>query len=248
MSTDPLTDETSGSDDTLTLTLDELTERVGMSVRNIRFYTTRGLVPPPLRHGRSGLYTADHVVRLELLQELQSHGFTLAAIERYLSAIPADASPETVAMHRALLAPWSADGRDEMDRAELERRTGRTLSEADVHQLEQFAVIVPSGEGTWLVSATYLSIGIGLIDLGFPVEAAAATREIYQRHGRQMAEELSEVFRTQVRPAYEATGASHEQIRSVLERIKPLSIASIVAAYEEAVEDLRRKSAARKGR
>ena len=37
------------------LTLDELTTRVGMSVRNIRFYTTKGLVPPPLRRGRSGL-------------------------------------------------------------------------------------------------------------------------------------------------------------------------------------------------
>ena len=40
---------------TLTLlTLEELTERVGMSVRNVRFYTTRGLVPPPIRRGRSG--------------------------------------------------------------------------------------------------------------------------------------------------------------------------------------------------
>ena len=30
------------------LTLDELCERVGMSVRNVRFYTTKGLVPPPI--------------------------------------------------------------------------------------------------------------------------------------------------------------------------------------------------------
>ena len=37
------------------LTLDELTERVGMSVRNVRFYTTKGLVPPPIRRGRSRL-------------------------------------------------------------------------------------------------------------------------------------------------------------------------------------------------
>ena len=67
------------------LTLDELADRVGMSVRNIRFYTTRGLVPPPLRRGRSGYYTADHVARLELVRELQAHGFTLAAIEKYVA-------------------------------------------------------------------------------------------------------------------------------------------------------------------
>ena len=59
------------------LTLDELTNRVGMSVRNVRFYTTKGLVPPPIRRGRSGYYTPDHVARLQLVQELQGHGFTL---------------------------------------------------------------------------------------------------------------------------------------------------------------------------
>ena len=53
------------------LTLDELVDRVGMSVRNIRFYTSRGLVPPPLRRGRSGFYGPDHVARLELVRALQ---------------------------------------------------------------------------------------------------------------------------------------------------------------------------------
>src|SRR5690349_25110302 len=88
------------------LTLDELTARVGMSVRNVRFYTSKGLVPPPIRRGRSGYYSADHVARLELVRELQSHGFTLAAIERYVAQIPTNASPEDVALHRAMLAPW----------------------------------------------------------------------------------------------------------------------------------------------
>src|SRR5687767_2494722 len=91
------------------LTLEELTNRVGMSVRNVRFYTTKGLVPPPIRHGRSGYYTPDHVARLELVQELQSHGFTLAAIERYVSRIPDDASPEDIALHRTMLAPWQVE-------------------------------------------------------------------------------------------------------------------------------------------
>ena len=58
------------ADPEVLLTLDELTARVGLSVRNVRFYTSRGLVPPPLRQGRSGYYTAEHVARLELVQEL----------------------------------------------------------------------------------------------------------------------------------------------------------------------------------
>ena len=63
----------------------------------------------PIRRGRSGYYTADHVARLELVQELQSHGFTLSAIEKYVARIPDDASPETIALHRTLLAPWMAE-------------------------------------------------------------------------------------------------------------------------------------------
>ena len=98
------------------LTLDELTERVGTSVRNIRFYTSRGLVPPPIRRGRSGYYSADHVARLELVRELQGHGFTLAAIEKYVERIPADATPSDIALHLSLLAP--VEGERHVDVAE----------------------------------------------------------------------------------------------------------------------------------
>lgn len=229
-----------------TLTLDELTDRVGMSVRNIRFYTSKGLVPPPIRHGRSGYYTVDHVVRLELMAELQAHGFTLAAIEKYLSRIPADATPETIALHRTLLAPWSSDSAEVMSREELDRRAGRPLAPEDLRALEELAVLAPGPDGFYAVNSTYLSIGVGLLDLGFPIEAAQATREIYLAHGRAIAEELTEVFRSKVKPALEETGTSPEQMREVIEKIKPLSIASLVAAYEAAVEDMRREAIARR--
>src|SRR5215213_11083007 len=104
------------------MTLDELTRRVGMSVRNIRFYTTKGLVPPAIRRGRNGYYGPDHLARLELVRELQAHGFTLSAIEGYLENIPSDATPEQVALHRTLLAPWMADRPEELDREALELR------------------------------------------------------------------------------------------------------------------------------
>src|SRR4051794_41694418 len=106
------------------MTLDELTRRVGMSVRNIRFYTTKGLVPPPIRRGRSGYYSLDHVARLELVSELQAHGFTLSAIEKYVARIPHDASPETIALHRTLLAPWMAELPETLTRRDPTRRGG----------------------------------------------------------------------------------------------------------------------------
>ena len=223
------------------LTLEELTTRVCMSVRNIRFYTSKGLVPPPIRRGRSGFYTADHVSRLELVRELQSHGFTLSAIEKYLAAVPEDATPEQIALHRTMLAPWQAEAVVELTTEELGARAGRTLTPDDLQLLGALGIVRGAGEDRWAVTPTQLAVGVGLIDLGFPTETAVAAAGVYARHGREVAEELNELFRTQVWPAYKEAGASAETIREVVERIKPLSIASLVSAYEQAMDETRRE-------
>jgi DNA-binding transcriptional MerR regulator len=228
------------------LTLNELTNRVGMSVRNVRFYTTKGLVPPPIRRGRSGYYTPDHVARLELVQELQSHGFTLAAIERYVANIPDDATPEDIALQRTMLAPWQQEAPLEMSREELDGRAGRTLTPEDLTTLTALGVLTPSRRGRHRVLVSQLSIALGLLDLGFPTEAAQAAAEVYAAHGRAIAEELYEVFRTKAWPVYQESGASPERVRQVVERLKPLSVASLVAAYESAMDDTKREGIARR--
>jgi DNA-binding transcriptional MerR regulator len=219
-----------------------------MSVRNIRFYTTKGLVPPPIRRGRSGYYTADHVARLQLVQELQGHGFTLSAIERYVAGIPAGASPEDIALHRAMLAPWMADSWEELSRAELDQRAGRTLSAPDLETLAALGVVQPAGRGRVRVSMSQLGVGLGLLDLGYPIEAARAAAEVYAVHGRAIAEELYELFRTRVWPVYKEQGVSPETIQEVVERLKPLSIASLVQAYEAGMDDLRRTNIDKRAR
>jgi DNA-binding transcriptional MerR regulator len=228
------------------LTLQELTERVAMSVRNVRFYTSRGLVPPPIRRGRSGFYSADHVARLELVQELQSHGFTLAAIEKYVAGIPASATPEDIALHRTMLAPWQAEPPVQLTRAELDRRAGRTLDTEDLATLATLGIVTPAARGRYRVAVSHLSVGLGLLDLGFPPEAAHAAAEVYAAHGRAIAEELYAVFKKLVWPAYKESGAPPDALREVVERLKPLSVASLVTAYEMAMDDAKREGIARR--
>jgi DNA-binding transcriptional MerR regulator len=214
------------------LTLDEVTARVGLSVRTLRFYTTKGLVPPPVRRGRSGYYTPEHVARLELVQELQSHGFTLAAIERYVAGIPAEATPEDIALARTMLAPWQSDLPVEMDHAQLERKAGRDLSGEDVATLQALGVLRRRGS-SYLVAGNQLAIGIRLLELGFPREVAVAAAAVYQEHGEQMAKELYEVIRDKLAPLYDDDQS--ERFREVMERLKPLSVGGLVTAYESAV-------------
>ena len=57
-----VTDVTEGTAEA-PLTIDELAQRVGMTVRNIRAHQSRGLLPPPVVRGRTGYYGPDHVAR-----------------------------------------------------------------------------------------------------------------------------------------------------------------------------------------
>lgn len=214
------------------LSLPELTQRTGLSVRTIRFYRSRGLIPAPIRRGRAGFYDSGHIARLELVQELQSHGFTLAAIEKYVAGIPDDATPEDIALARTMLAPWQSDLPVEMSHAQLEARAGRPLDEEDVATLHALGVLRMRGT-TYLVSSNQLAIGVRLLELGFPREVAAAAAAVYQEHGEQMAKELFDMLRDKLFPLYDDEGSEH--FREVMERLKPLSVGGLVTAYEAAV-------------
>jgi DNA-binding transcriptional MerR regulator len=73
-------------DPTLELTVDELARRVDLPVRTIREYQTMGLLPPPRRRGRVGIYGASHLKCLGLIARLRERGYSLAGIRDLLSA------------------------------------------------------------------------------------------------------------------------------------------------------------------
>jgi DNA-binding transcriptional MerR regulator len=73
-------------DPTLELTVDQLARRVDLPVRTIREYQTMGLLPPPRRRGRVGIYGASHLNWLGLIARLQERGYSLAGIRDLLSA------------------------------------------------------------------------------------------------------------------------------------------------------------------
>ncbi|MGH8970356.1 MAG: MerR family transcriptional regulator, partial [Actinomycetes bacterium] len=66
------------------MTIAELSKRVGMTPRNIRAYQSKRLLHPPELRGRVAHYSGAHVARLQLIASLQREGFTLAAIKRLL--------------------------------------------------------------------------------------------------------------------------------------------------------------------
>ncbi|MGB3302826.1 MerR family transcriptional regulator [Gordonia sp. (in: high G+C Gram-positive bacteria)] len=66
--------------------INELAQVSGVSVRNIRVYQDRGLLPPPTIRGRTGWYSDEHLVRLNLISRMLERGYTFATISELLHA------------------------------------------------------------------------------------------------------------------------------------------------------------------
>ena len=221
------------------LSIDELAVRTGLTVRTIRFYASQGLLPPPVRRGRLAYYSAPHRMRLEFIRELQDYGYTLAAVERVLARIPAEAAPGDLALHRAMLAPWAPERSEELDRAGLQRRAGRALDEAAIEFLLAMGTVERAGDGRYRTTPSVLAMGIELMDMPVPRSVLAEAAAAISEHATAAAEQLSEVFRHGVWEPYrrgELAEADEQQLAAVISRLRPIAVQSLVAAFERAAD------------
>ncbi|MGW7365067.1 MerR family transcriptional regulator [Streptomyces sp. NPDC054841] len=228
-----------------TLTVDELAARAGVTVRTIRFYSTRGLLPPPvIGPRRVGHYGADHLSRLALIEELQHQGMTLAAIERYVEQLPADLSAHELAIHRALVASWAPESAEETTRQDLERRAGRPLSDQDVDRLAAMGVLGRgSAPDVFRLDGGLLRLGVELLDVPIAHETILASRAVLLEHARAAAHELTRLFRDEVwNPYRERESDPHHvaTMKSLSAHMQPMVIQALVTAFQRSLrEELR---------
>ena len=230
------------------MTVDELAARAGVTVRTIRFYGTRGLLPPPeIGPRRVGRYGAEHLSRLALIEELRRQGMTLAAIARYLRELPDDLTPQDLAIHRGVVAAWSPGTLRQVTREELARRAGRPLREDDVDRLAAMDVLVRTEDpDRFEVDPGLLQLGVRLLDLPLSLETIEAARALVQRHAREAARELSRLFRREVWEPYREGDPAPEHVasmRSLSAQLQPMVVQALVTAFQRSLrEELRASS------
>lgn len=66
--------------------MEELARLAGITVRTLRFYRERKLLPPPRREGRIAWYDDHHLVRLRTITALLERGHTLSGIAELAEA------------------------------------------------------------------------------------------------------------------------------------------------------------------
>ncbi|MFE7705701.1 MerR family transcriptional regulator [Streptomyces sp. NPDC057486] len=226
-----------------TLTVDELAARAGVTVRTVRFYSTRGLLPPPvIGPRRVGHYGHEHLSRLALIEELQHQGMTLAAIERYLEQLPPDLSAHDLAIHRALVASWAPDSAEHTTRAELERRAGRALTEGDIDRLAAMGVLerAEAVAGSYRVDPGLLRLGVELLDVPIAHETILAARTVLLEHTRSAAQELTRLFRDEVWNPYRERESDPEHVaamKSLSAHMQPMVLQALVTAFQRSLKE-----------
>jgi DNA-binding transcriptional MerR regulator len=220
------------------LTIDELAQRTGMTVRNIRAHQSRGLLPAPEIRGRTGFYGPEHVARLELISEMQADGFNLQAIKRLLQTSDG-AVEEVLGFRRALMVPFAEEGPEFLTREDLEERFGGPLEPKFMSRAEKLGFLRPLGEGRYEVpSPTLYRAGEELLALGISPEMVLSTAELIKRSTDAIAAGFVDLFLEGVWKPFMQAGRPDDQwprVREAFERLRPLASEAVLAAFRQAM-------------
>ena len=218
------------------LTVEELAQRTGMTVRNIRAHQSRGLLPPPHVRARTGYYGPEHVARLQLISEMQADGFNLNAIKRLLERAPPGVGEEVLGFTRTLMAPFESEEPEILDAAELAERWGGDADPKALRRAEKLGLIRPLGGGRYEVPSPILTRAGGeLRQLGVSTHEVLDVAEQIQKNADGVARVFVRLFLERVWKPFEEAGRPEDQwpeVRKALERLRPLASEALLAVFQ----------------
>jgi DNA-binding transcriptional MerR regulator len=217
----------------VTLTIDELARRSGMSVRNVRSHQSRGLLPPPEVRGRVGHYGPDHLARLELIKELQGQGFNLEGIKQLIQGAGGSTS-EVLRFTQALREPFEEDQAEMVDIEALTERWG-TADPGLLERAEKEGLLRPVGDGLYETPVpSLIRAGDELARLGVDAKTALDVLAKLRRHADAVAKIYVDIFVKQVWKPFNEAGRPEErwpEMREALERLRPLAAEALLAVF-----------------
>jgi DNA-binding transcriptional MerR regulator len=221
------------------MTIRELAERTGMTVRNIRAHQTRGLLPPPVVRGRTGYYGEEHVTRIELTREMQAEGLNLEAIRRVLESSNG-AATAIFDFARALRLPYEDEAPEIIEAEELAATWGDARPELQ-RRAEELGILraLPDGR-IEVISPRLLRAGAELADLGVGADGAIAVAEKLRRHADGAARAFVGLFAEEIWGPFDRAGRPKEdwpRMSEALERMRPLAAGAVLAMFQIAMAE-----------
>jgi DNA-binding transcriptional MerR regulator len=232
------------------MTIGELARRTGMTVRNIRAHQTRGLLPPPEVHGRTGYYSEEHVARIDLTREMQAEGLNLEAIRRVLESTDGSASAEIVDFARAVRAPFEDETPEIFEPAELAEIWGaKELDPKLIRRAEKLGILreLPDGK-IEAISPRLQRAGGALVELGVNPNATLDVADKLRRQADAAARTFIDLFVKEIWEPFDQAGRPEEdwpKVRQALDRMRPLASDAVLAMFQIAMGEATEKAGER---
>jgi len=222
------------------MTIDQLAAAVGMTVRNVRAYTSRGLLPPPRLVGRTGWYGEEHASRLRLVRELLDRGYTLNAVEKALAenaAVPDSHALDLLALLANPLGqvqvpeivPLETLGR--LANIEVDRETGLLDRLEELQLIERL-----DDDRVRLMQPTLVRAGAQAMALGLSRETVMKLLSIVTATLDQIAVPFVESFREDVWRPFRDAGMPKErwpELINAVQSLLPVASQVVVASFRE---------------
>ena len=218
--------------------IDELAREAGATVRNVRAYQDRGLLPPPRRVGRVGVYTEHHLVRLRLIGELLRRGYSLANIAELLTAWERGGElRDVLGLEMAVAGPWSDEAPVHLSADELAGLFEGVDAAHAVPRAVKAGFLEPEGDGFRVASPRELQAAVELVAAGVPLDAVLGLGAELRNRIDDVAASFVDLVSTHV---FDAVGDLSEadvpRLAELVRRLRPLAQTVVDAELARAME------------
>ncbi|MDT0458165.1 MerR family transcriptional regulator [Streptomyces sp. DSM 41527] len=223
----------------------DLAGEAGITVRTLRFYRERKLIPPPRREGRIAWYNEHHLARLRTIGALLERGHTLGGIAELLSAFDTGRDVrELLGLDDALVAPWSEETPVRLTPEELADHFSEDITPENLTTSLDIGYLAVDGDEFVHISRRLLDASTELVGRGIPLaDVLEAGRQV-----RAHADALAGIFATLIRThllsdAHARTAAGDppgpdevDRIAETVDRFRPLTKGVVEAELSMAVD------------
>jgi len=211
--------------------IEDLAHASGATVRTIRGYQDRGLLPAPERRGRSNVYGPAHLGRLRQIADLLDRGYTLASIKELLDAWDTGRGLGGVlGLVAEVHGPWSDERAGRISLAQLVAKFGGEVDERAIGEAIELGVLerLPGNDDEFGVpSPQELAVAAELYAAGVPLSAIAGQLRELRGQVEQIACRFLEFTTEHVFARYlghrPPTDADADDAASMVRRLRPLA-------------------------
>ncbi|MEU9994681.1 MerR family transcriptional regulator [Streptomyces sp. NPDC050848] len=223
--------------------IEDLAHHSGATVRTIRAYQDRGLLPRPERRGRSNVYGDTHLARLRQIADLLDRGYTLASIKELLEAWDAGRGLGGVlGLVAEVDGPWTDEEADRISRADLDATFGGKPDEDAIREAIELGVLerIPDRDDEFLVpSPQELAVAAELYEAGVPLTAISGHLRELRVQVEHIASRFLEFTTEHVFARYlehrPPTDADASEAAAMVRRLRPLAQQTVDAELARAM-------------